>query len=164
MKKLLITFLASVVLFNCEAQEAPKQFSEKALNDTFVTLEGESLTFSSILNKYEGKTILIDVWASWCSDCIKSMPNLKELQKEYNDVVYLFLSLDKSVDAWKRGIKKYNVQGQHFYMQSGWKGDFGDFLNLDWIPRYLVVDKNQNIKLYKAVKATDKNLKNALIK
>ncbi|WP_338733230.1 TlpA family protein disulfide reductase [Mangrovimonas cancribranchiae] len=164
MKNIFITFFTSIVLFTCQAQEAPKQFSEKALNDTFITLEGESLTFSSILNKYEGKTILIDVWASWCSDCIKSMPNLKMLQNEHKDVTYLFLSLDKNVGAWKRGIKKYDVQGEHYYMQSGWKGDFGDFLNLDWIPRYLVVDKNQNIKLYKAVKATDKNLKNALIK
>ena len=164
MKHLLFTFFASVMLLACQAQEAPTKFSEQALNDTFITLEGESLTFSSILKKYEGKTILIDVWASWCKDCLKSLPNLKKLQEQDNETVYLFLSLDKSIDGWKKGIKKYDVQGEHYYMQSGWKGDFGDFLDLDWIPRYLVVDKAQNISLYKAVKATDKNLIEALQK
>ena len=40
-------------------------------------------------------------------------------------------------------------------MQSGWKGAFGTFLDLDWIPRYMVIDKQGNIKLFKATKATD---------
>ena len=43
-------------------------------------------------------------------------------------------------------------------MQSGWKGPFGEFLDLDWIPRYLVIDKQGNIKLFKATKAKDKNI------
>ncbi|MBR9758261.1 MAG: redoxin family protein [Algicola sp.] len=164
MKHIFLVLFTSVLLFNCQAQEAPKHFSESALNDTFIALDGTSLTFSEILDKHKDKTILIDVWASWCGDCIKGMPKVKELQKAHTDIVYLFLSLDKSEDSWKRGIKKYDVQGEHYYMQSGWKGAFGSFLNLDWIPRYLVVNPDQSITLYKAVKATDKNLKAALVK
>ena len=26
-------------------------------------------------------------------------------------------------------------------MQSGWKGAMGTFLDLDWIPRYMIIDK-----------------------
>ena len=47
-------------------------------------------------------------------------------------------------------------------MKSGWKGAFGSFLKLDWIPRYMVVDKQGNIKLYNSVQADDKNIKNLL--
>ncbi len=162
MKKLIFILLVCVTICNCKAQDTPKQFSEKALNDTFITLEGDSLSFSAILDKYKGKTLLIDVWASWCKDCIQGMPKVKKLQQEYPDVVFVFLSLDKSVEGWKKGIEKYGVTGEQYYMQSGWKGDFGNFLDLDWIPRYMVVDGNQNITLYKAVKATDKNIKNKL--
>jgi len=164
MKHFLFICFACVVLMACQAKETPKQFSEKALNDTFVSLDGEVLSFSSILNKYKGKTIFIDVWASWCKDCLEGMPNVKELQKQNKDIVYLFLSLDKTTESWKKGIEKYDVQGEHYFMQSGWKGDFGEFLNLDWIPRYLVVDENQNIILYKAIKVTDNNLKEVLKK
>ena len=46
--------------FSCNT-EKPTQFSEEALNDTFITLQGENIQFDDILSKYEGQTILIDV-------------------------------------------------------------------------------------------------------
>jgi len=146
-----------LTFFSCNT-EKPTQFSEEALNDTFITLQGENIQFKDILSKYEGQTILIDVWAAWCRDCIKGMPKLKTLQEDNPDIVYLFLSLDRSVNSWKKAIDKHDVKGKHYYMQSGWDGPFGEFLDLDWIPRYMVVDKQGNIKLYKAIKATDKNI------
>ncbi|ULC58811.1 TlpA family protein disulfide reductase [Flaviramulus sp. BrNp1-15] len=143
--------------------ETPTQFSEVALADTFTTLDGNSIVFKDIIEAHKGQTILIDVWASWCRDCIEGMPKVKTLQRKYKDVAFVFLSLDKTENAWKKGIKKYDVQGEHFFMQSGWDGAFGKFLDLDWIPRYLVIDKQGNIKLFKAVKANDKRIKQNLI-
>lgn len=150
-------------MFSCNTEE-PKQFSEEALNDTFITLKGEEVMFKDILGQHKGKTIVIDVWASWCKDCIKGMPKVKTLQSEYNDVAYVFLSLDKAQEAWKKGVKRYNVEGDHYFMQSGWKGTFGKFLNLDWIPRYMVINKAGNIELFKAVKADDDKLIQAIKK
>ncbi|MDO7170557.1 TlpA family protein disulfide reductase [Mariniflexile sp. AS56] len=159
MKYILICFLS---ILSCKAQETPTEFSEAALNDTFVTLDGNSISFKEILQANKGKTLVIDVWASWCKDCIGGMPKVKSLQKANKEVTYLFLSLDKAQDAWKRGIKKYDVAGQHYFMQSGWKGPFGAFIQLDWIPRYMVVGPNGNIKLFKAIEADDKKIKEVL--
>ncbi len=161
MKKMNILLVALISFLSC-SKDTPTQFSQDALNDTFVTLNGETIPFNEILTKHKGKTILIDVWASWCKDCIKGMPKVKTLQENNTDVVYVFLSLDKSMDSWKRGIDKYQVEGDHYFMQSGWKGDFGTFIGLDWIPRYVVVDETGTIKLFKAVKADDSKLINAL--
>lgn len=158
--KYIIILLLSVL--SCKAQETPTTFSEAALNDTFMTLEGESVTFKSILEANKGKTIVLDIWASWCSDCIKGMPKVRSLQKDFPNVTYIFLSLDKTQDAWKKGIKKYKVNGENYFMQSGWKGPFGEFIQLDWIPRYMVIDPNGAIKLFKAIEADDKNIKNIL--
>lgn len=156
MQKISLIILCLSTLLSCKAQEVPTQFSTEALNDTFINIKGEQVTFANILKQYEGKTILIDIWASWCRDCVKGMPKVVQLQKVNPETVFLFLSLDKTEDTWKRGIKKYKVQGEHYYMQSGWKGAFGTFLDLDWIPRYLVVDKTGAIKVYRAIKADDK--------
>lgn len=142
--------------------ETPTQFSEEALNDSFVTLEGNTIAFKDILEAHKGKTLVIDIWASWCGDCIKGMPKVKALQDTHKDATYLFLSLDKSQAAWKKGIEKYQVVGTHYFMQSGWDGPFGKFVNLDWIPRYMVVNKQGTIKLFKAVKADDKRIKHIL--
>ena len=144
--------------------ETPTQFSELALNDEFVSLEGEEILFKSILESHKDKTILIDVWASWCKDCVESWPILRSLQREFPEVSFMFLSLDRSEAVWKQGIKKYDILGEHYFIKSGSDGPFRDFLNSNWIPRYMVVDKQGNIKLFKATKITDKHIKENLIK
>ena len=150
------TFLVSI-------SYAQKNFSQKALQDTFTDLKGNKITFGKVLEKYKGKKILIDIWASWCPDCIRGLPKVKELQKKYGDkIISLFLSLDKSVEKWKAGIKKYQVIGEHYFVNSSWKGAFGTAIKLDWIPRYMVVDKKGHIQLFKAIKATDIQLAKAL--
>ncbi len=154
MKKMNYLLILFISFLSCNTT-APVQFSEEALNDTFITQEGDLIAFKSILENHQGKTLVIDVWASWCRDCIEGMPKIKKLQEEYNDATYIFLSLDKTQKAWERGIKKYQIEGAHYFMKSGWEGAFGKFLDLDWIPRYMVVDAKGNIKLFKAVKADD---------
>ena len=161
MKNLKYLIIVCLAFFSCTAQE-PTKFSKEALNDTFVTLQGETLTFKDILQAHKDSTLVIDIWASWCKDCIGGMPKVKDLQKAHPEVAYIFLSLDKSQESWKKGIKKYDVSGHHYFMQSGWKGPFGAFVDLDWIPRYMVVDKEGNIKLFKAIEADDQNIKNVL--
>ncbi|OUR96029.1 redoxin [Flavobacteriales bacterium 33_180_T64] len=162
MKKIYTLILLCSFFLSCEAQPGPTTFSEKALNDAFVNLEGESVSFKSILEAYKGQTILIDVWASWCRDCIVGLPNLKALQEEHKDVVYVFLSMDKSQKSWRNGIKKYEITGEHYFMPSGWKSDFSDFADLDWVPRYMVVGADGKIKLFRAIKANDPKIKEQL--
>jgi thiol-disulfide isomerase/thioredoxin len=156
----LFLFITSVA---CSKAQDKTQFSEKALAEVMISLEGEELPFSKIINQYKGKKVVIDVWASWCGDCVGGMPKVKELQDDSAaDVVYLFLSLDKSEDAWKRGVQRYNVKGEHYFVPSGWKGDFNSSIDLDWIPRYIVVDRTGKIELFKATKASSKKLARAI--
>ena len=159
-KYILILF----TLFNCAKQPAPTQFSEKALNDTFLNIEGQSVTLKTILESYKGKTMLVDIWASWCSDCIKGMPKVKALQKEHPDLVYLFLSLDRGQEAWKRGIKKYNVKGEHYYMPNAKDCDFADFVNISWIPRYMLINAASEIVVFDVIEANDEKLIKAIKK
>lgn len=146
---------------NCS--EDPKQFSEKALQDMLVTQDGSKLTFREVLYKHKGEKILIDVWASWCKDCIIGFPKLKELQNQFPEVKYVFLSVDRSNSSWKRAVKKYNVTGDHYNFPKGQnKGDFVNFINLGWIPRYMVINEIGEITLFKATKASDKDISKAL--
>tara|TARA_B100000809_G_scaffold252094_1_gene286396 strand:+ start:26387 stop:26884 length:498 start_codon:yes stop_codon:yes gene_type:complete len=158
-----VLFIFLFVVSACTTAQDKTRFSEKGLADVMVSLAGEELAFSEIINQYKGKKIVIDVWASWCGDCIGGMPKVKELQSESGDaIVYLFLSLDKNRDAWKRGIEKYNVEGEHYFVPSGWKGDFNKSIELDWIPRYIVVDKTGEIILWKAKTAKSEKLAKAI--
>ncbi len=140
-------------------------FSTEALEEKMTNLEGNQISFQDILKQYQGKTVFIDVWASWCSDCVKGMPNVKKLQSQFksDDLVFLFLSLDRAEDSWHKGIQKYNVKGEHYFIQSGWKeSKFCADIELDWIPRYMIVDAKGNIAFYKAIEANDTQLINHL--
>ncbi len=144
-------------LISC-AGKNETQFSKEALNENFISLNNESVKFQEILEKYKGKKILIDVWASWCADCIKGMPTIVNMQQEYEDVIFLFLSIDNSLEDLKSGILKYNVKGEHYLLPSGWDGVFGTFLDLSWIPRYIVVDEKGEILVFNTVKANDSRI------
>lgn len=162
MKKIVLLFL--LALASCSNAQDKTQFSDKAMAEVMLDLNGNEITFSEIINQYQGKKVVIDIWASWCGDCIGGMPKVKEIQNTYSDAVYLFLSLDKDFNSWQRGIKKYKVKGEHFFIPGGWKSDFNTSIDLDWIPRYMVVDGSGRIQLFKATVATDTNLEIAIKK
>ena len=157
MKKILLSLITSLLLVNCsEAQET--SFTEESLKEEMLSMDGKLTSFESILEKYEDKTIVIDVWASWCPDCVKGMPKVEVLQQEFPEAVFLFLSYDKTPEKWLAGIDKYAVKGEHFLIQTAWKGgNFSNSIKLDWIPRYMVVKKKE-IKLFKAIEADDERL------
>jgi thiol-disulfide isomerase/thioredoxin len=152
MKKSLI--LTAIVLAISCTNAQKTQFSKEALAEKLVTIDGQSATFGDIIKNYSGKSLLIEVWASWCSDCVKAMPKIKEIQAANKDVVYMFVSMDKTQDAWKAGITKHDLTGNHFFAPDGMKGAFGKAVDLDWIPRYIILDKSGNVVTYRA---TEKN-------
>ena len=154
--------LLAFILLSCD-QKTPTQFTEAALNEQMITLNGEVVTFETILEKHRGKTVLITIWATWCRDCNAELPRIKEMQQQKNDVDYVFLSLDRSVENWKKGIQKFGINGDHYFLPSGWNGPFVDFIDLDWITRYMVIDPQGHIKVFKAIKVNGKDIRESLI-
>jgi len=118
----------------------------------------------AILNKHVGKAIIIEIWASWCGDCVKAMPKLKELQAKNPNVAYVFISMDKTVGKWKEGILKHELKGDHYMALDGMKGSFGKSIDLDWIPRYIIIDKTGKVEVYRAIETEFDKIQNTLIK
>lgn len=143
--------------------EKPKQFSEPANLEMLIGVDGTKITFREVIQKYKGQKILIDFWASWCKDCIVGFPKINQFQKEFPEVAFVFLSTDYSKPSWKRAIEKYNLKGEHYNLPKGMNdGDLADFINLRWLPTYMVIDENGEISLFRATKISDKKIKDAL--
>ena len=58
---------------NFAVNEIPKPMPELAFNDS----DGKSLPLAD----FEGKVVLLNIWATWCSPCRKEMPTLDKLQE-----------------------------------------------------------------------------------
>ncbi|TWF41340.1 thiol-disulfide isomerase/thioredoxin [Chitinophaga polysaccharea] len=60
------------------------------------------------LEKYKGKYLLVDFWASWCGPCRQAIPKVKELYEAYRakgfDVVSISIDTDKN--AWRKAMKE----------------------------------------------------------
>lgn len=143
------TFLVFVFISCSHAQK--NAFSKEALSEKLMARDGNQIAFENVLKNYKGQTLIIEVWASWCGDCVKAMPKIKELQANNPDVAYLFISMDKTADKWKEGIAKHELKGDHYMANDQMKGVFAKAIDLDWIPRYIILDKTGKIVLYRAI-------------
>ena len=161
MKKILATLALGLGLTSCQAQT---EFSKESLTAKLTTIDNKDISFEEILKQNEGKIVVIDVWASWCSDCIKSMPEVKELKAQFPDVAFVNLSCDKTYDAWKTGVEKHEVTGENYLIKDGMKGEFGQSIKLDWIPRFIVLDKKGNIALFRAIEKDFDKIKETIEK
>lgn len=149
MKKILLALVLAGIFSCTNAQKT--EFSAEALSEPLKSPENQSATLSDVLKKHSGKTLVIEVWASWCGDCVKAMPKLKALQAAHPEADYVFISMDKARDKWVAGIEKHELKGDHFWATDGMKGKFGKSIDLDWIPRYIIVDKTGKIATYRAI-------------
>ena len=61
---------------------------------TFTTLEGKTLT----LDELRGKVVLVNFWATPCPGCIKKMPDMIEVYREYKDRGFEIIAVAMSYD------------------------------------------------------------------
>ncbi len=167
MRNIILSLICSVLmLLSCKTQEDKTHFSTEALQATLFDDKGNEVTIQKVLDQTKGKTTFVDIWAAWCADCIKGMPKIQALQTQYGEqIAYTFLSLDRDENKWKKAIKEYDLKGNHFWFKGlkDWDDNaFNRDIDLDWIPRYMVVGKNGSIKLFRAIKADDPKLLEAI--
>ncbi len=103
--------ISAILLFICIAIStsyfAPERkmgpnVSEAPTTELFaITLPDENGD-PQALNQWQGKSVVLNFWATWCGPCREEMPELSELHTEYKDknVVVLGIALDE-IDAIK---------------------------------------------------------------
>ena len=106
---------------------------------------------STILNKYQGKTVLIDVWATWCGPCRAGhqamAPWKKELKGKNIQFVYI-TSSSSPLNTWQEMIK--DIDGDHYYLTNEQYDYLLKHYESQGIPTYAVYDSSGN-QTYKEI-------------
>jgi thiol-disulfide isomerase/thioredoxin len=74
-------------------------------NMPLLTLDGERTS----LSEFEGKTIFMNFWATWCPPCIAEMPNIQRLYddvKDHENIVFVMASLDENPQKAKDFVER----------------------------------------------------------
>ncbi len=81
---ILVIVLLAGIRFATSAGSAtvdPGEKNEILANAVLTTLDGEKVT----LRDFAGKTVLIDIWETWCTPCLRSFPTLQKLMEDFPD-------------------------------------------------------------------------------
>ena len=122
------------------------------------------------LDSFKGKYVYIDVWATWCGPCIREIPALDKLEKEYHskNIAFVSISTDESRRSggsweaaekkWSNFVKDRNMSGIQLW--SGKDTRFQQEYQINGIPRFILIDPQGNIVDANAPRPSDPRLKN----
>ncbi|MGB6329861.1 MAG: TlpA disulfide reductase family protein [Halarcobacter sp.] len=130
MKKLFLIFssILLVLLFTGCGDDAKTIIEDEgSFNDlkvqgnktyNFVTTEGKSITLkvdNNVLTskQLEGKTVLLNFWATWCAPCLEEIPLFNKLYEKYNDkleIIGILIEKNKKPEELQEFMTKLNMK------------------------------------------------------
>src|SRR5690606_17053389 len=134
---------------NPASSEPGKDMFEYSFSVT--TPEGETVDF----NTYRGKTVFLNIWATWCGPCRAEMPSIQKLydQVASDSIQFVMLSIDRPQDLQK--VKDY-VAKNNYTFPVYIAGDLPEQLQVRIIPSTFVIAPDGTI-VYKKRGMADYN-------
>ncbi len=131
-----------------EGQQAPEWKYKDA--------KGKSISLSSL----KGNIVYIDVWASWCTPCIREIPYIKELEQTFQNknISFVSISIDQDEKDWRNALQKHQLKGNQLIAENNWDSDLVRNYQIAGIPRFILIDKNGHIIDANAPRPSDKQI------
>ena len=104
-KKYIYSLLFLFLIIACKNDKEKSDFIEVKTVKSYSYNE-----LKPLLEKNDGKTYVVNFWATWCGPCVKELPAFEKLNKEYanKNVEVLLVSLDFPKQVDKRLIPFIN--------------------------------------------------------
>lgn len=103
---------------------------------TAIDINGNTIS----LEKFRGKYLLLDFWASWCGPCIEELPVIKWIRDNYTvaKLEVISISLDKDTVAFFNAVEKHDMNWIHILNNPEMLKSYG----ARGIPQVYLIDPN----------------------
>ena len=140
------------IMYLKEVIEAPKLEppSSQEMEVSTIDFESNMLQFSDLDNnifniqKFKGKNLFINYWATWCNPCLAEMPYMVDLYEKYKnekDIIFLFLSREEL-----KTIKNYIPKDENLQKLPLYKIITDDeFFATSGIPTTFIIDSGGEV-------------------
>lgn len=139
--------------------------SRQNMKDSTIRFVAESPeNLDTILSRFKGKVLYIDLWGSWCGPCRKEFAFNQDLKQNFDskDVIFIYIAVEHSPDhenKWRETVKFYNLSGYHILADKSLEQDLRKRYNRDGamsFPSYILVDKTGKIITLNARRPSEK--------
>ncbi len=106
----------------------------------------DSTVFDSIVARYRGKVVLVDVWETWCAPCRYAHEQMLPLKKEFagKDIVFVYLASESSPEpTWK--YMAASIPGCHYRLTARQHAALRRKFSIHGVPTYILVDREGKV-------------------
>lgn len=152
---LFVAILAGTSLF-AACKNGGKGNGTAPAEQTSAAVVGEALPAFSLINDkgetistetLKGKTVFVNLWATWCPPCVAEMPGIESLysQTQGEQNAFVLISLDDDFETAKAWVAKKGFKAPIYYTK-----ELPELFQVGSIPTTFIFDKNGKI-IFKAV-------------
>lgn len=113
-------------------------------DENFFDKEGNKV----FLDQFEGKTILLSFWASWCGSCVDELPSLDILKKDFRNLPFEVVAVSedfKGINAAEEHFNKYGIR--HLKLYHDYQNSLFKSMSVVGLPTSFLIDPEGKIKV-----------------
>ncbi len=136
------------------------------LTGNMVFMAGNGTTFNSldeVLAEMKGKTVLVDMWGTWCGPCREEIEkNNAAIREHFKDkgLTYLYIANDDldNQQQWKKLIAYFDMEGTHLLANKKLTDDIMAKVKGTGFPTVFIIKKDGTIEQSKAREPMDREI------